>query len=257
MEIDISNRPRRPVRQVKLPSKRVGGITSDLLKLIAIAAMVIDHIAWAFVPFASFAGQAMHVVGRLTAPIMCFLVAEGYHKTRDPKKYAARLGAFALISHIPYVFFETGKIPLIHGTSVMLPLFLGVVALIINDSPKYEQAVKNMITIIICLVSMLGDWSCIAVLWILLFSANRHNRRKQMKQFCIIGAVMIIVNIIMNASLGCWYNNLFQLGIFLAVPLMSRYNGVRRGGKGYKWFFYVFYPAHLMLIAIIKYVVLK
>lgn len=257
MEIDISNRPRRPVRQVKLPTKRVGGITSDLLKLIAVIAMVIDHIAWAFIPFAGFAGQAMHVIGRLTAPIMCFLVAEGYYKTHDPIKYAKRLGLFAIISHFPYVFFETGEFRIIHQTSVMLPLFLGVVALIINDSPRYEQAVKSMITIIICLVSMLGDWNCIAVLWIMLFAANRHSRREQMKYFCIIGAVMIIVNIIMNASMGCWYNNLFQLGIFLAVPLLSRYNGIRRGGKGYKWFFYIFYPAHLALLAIIKYVVLK
>lgn len=252
MEIDISNRSQRPVRQVKLPTKRVGGLSSDLLKLIAVIAMVIDHIAWAFVPFGSFAGQAMHVIGRLTAPIMCFLVAEGYHKTRDPKKYARRLGIFAAISHVPYVLFEAGEFRFIHQTSVMLPLFLGVVALIINHSPKYEQTVKSMITIIICLVSMLGDWGCIVVLWIMLFSANRFNRHEQIKNFCIIGAVMIIINIIMNASVGNWYINLFQLGIFLAVPLISRYNGVRRGGKGYKWFFYVFYPAHLVLLAVLK-----
>ncbi len=255
MEIDISNRSKRPARQIKLPTKRVGGITSDLLKLIAIIAMVIDHIAWAFVPFGTVLGQGMHVIGRLTAPIMCFMIAEGYHKTRDPKKYAGRLGLFALISHIPYIYLDTGRLPLVHETSILFPMFLGVVALIINDSPKYEQAVKNMIIILISLLSMFGDWNFIAVWWIMAFSAAYGNRRKQIKSFCIIGAFMIIFNLIMNAMTGGWYRNLFQLGIFLAVPLISRYNGVRRGGKGFKWFFYVFYPAHLIVIAVLKYCV--
>ncbi|MCI7805308.1 MAG: conjugal transfer protein TraX, partial [Oscillospiraceae bacterium] len=166
MAIDISNRRDRPIRKYTIQPKRKSGITADLLKLIAIIAMVIDHIAWAFVPFGSVAGQAMHVIGRLTAPIMCFMVAEGYAHTRDPIKYAKRLGLFALISHIPYIYFESGGFPVIHQTSVMFPLFLGLVALIVRDSPKYEIAVKNMILLIICLVAMIGDWGATAVIWI-------------------------------------------------------------------------------------------
>lgn len=80
MAIDISKRPDGPIRNFTIPQKRKPGITSDLLKLIAIIAMTVDHIAWAFVPFGSIAGQLMHVIGRLTAPIMCFMVAEGYYK---------------------------------------------------------------------------------------------------------------------------------------------------------------------------------
>ena len=86
MAIDISKRPDGPIRKFTIPQKRKSGITSDLLKLIAIIAMTVDHIAWAFVPFGSIAGQLMHVIGRLTAPIMCFMVAEGYYKTRNVKK---------------------------------------------------------------------------------------------------------------------------------------------------------------------------
>lgn len=252
MAIDISNRPDRPVRKFTIPQKSVGGITSDLLKLIAIIAMVIDHVAWAFVPFESFWGQAMHIIGRLTAPIMCFMVAEGYHKTRNVKKYAVRLGVFAVISHFPFVFFETGELQIIHSTSVMFPLFLGLVALIINDSPKYEYMVKQMIITIICLVAMLGDWSCIAVLWIVFFSRYRYSRREQLKYFCIISAIEVVICIVAGGL-----NGLFQLGVFLAVPLLSRYNGVRKGGKGYQWFFYIFYPAHLLLLGILNIVILK
>lgn len=157
MAIDISKRPDGPIRKFTIPQKRKPGITSDLLKLIAIIAMTVDHIAWAFVPFGSIAGQLMHVIGRLTAPIMCFMVAEGYYKTRNVKKYAIRLGIFALISHFPYVFFSSGRFYLIHQTSVMFPLLLGLAALVVRDSPKYEPTVKNMIILVICLISMVGD----------------------------------------------------------------------------------------------------
>ena len=60
-------------------------MSSNTLKIIAITAMLTDHIAWAFVPSRSLLGQLMHIIGRLTAPIMCFLIAEGYHHTSNVK----------------------------------------------------------------------------------------------------------------------------------------------------------------------------
>lgn len=253
MVIDISKRPDGPIRKFTIPQKRKSGITSDLLKLIAIIAMTVDHIAWAFVPFGSIAGQLMHVIGRLTAPIMCFMVAEGYYKTRNVKKYAIRLGIFALISHFPYVFFSSGRFYLIHQTSVMFPLLLGLAALVVRDSPKYEPTVKNKIILVICLISMVGDWGAVAVIWILIFSACRFDRKRQMKNFCAVSALYILLDFIYCAAMGQWYHDLFQLGVFLAVPLLMSYNGVRKGGKAYKWLFYVYYPAHLALLAVLRY----
>ncbi|MGN0621434.1 MAG: TraX family protein [Porcipelethomonas sp.] len=259
MAIDISNRPDRPSRRITLKSKSKPkpGISSDVLKLLAVIAMTIDHIAWIYVPFASFPGQLMHIIGRIAAPIMCFMIAEGYAHTRDPIRYAKRLGLFALISHFPYVFFESGRFALIHQTSIMLPLFLGLIALIIRDSPKYEAAVKNMILLIICLVSMLGDWGCIAVIWIQFFYAFRYNRREQMKYFCIITAVMLLVDIIINATYGCWYKDLFKLGIFLAVPFLMKCSGVRKTGNAARWFYYIYYPAHMIFLRAIYPLVLS
>jgi TraX protein. len=55
------------------------------LKYLAIVAMVVDHVAWAFVPTVSLLGQLMHLFGRLTGPLMAFFLAEGYAHTRDVK----------------------------------------------------------------------------------------------------------------------------------------------------------------------------
>ncbi len=257
MAIDISNRPDRPVRKFTIPDKHVQGLSSDILKLIAIVAMLIDHVAWAFVDFHSLLGQAMHIIGRLTAPIMCFMLAEGYYRTCNVKKYAIRLGVFALISHFPYAYFFTGEFQFLHQTSVIFTLFLGLIALIVSNSPKYNQNVKTVILLVIFILSMFADWGGLGIVWILIFSSNRYSRSLQMKYFSISTAIMIGLNIFLNMSNGYWYNNLFQLGIFLAVPLLSQYNGVRKSGKGCKWFFYIFYPAHLLLIGILKFSVLK
>ena len=80
------------------------GLTANTLKYIAILAMLIDHVAWAFVPTYSVLGQVMHIIGRTTAPIMCFFIAEVYYHTRNVKKYALRLFVFTLIIYIPFLF---------------------------------------------------------------------------------------------------------------------------------------------------------
>ena len=89
-------------------------LSSNAIKLIAIAAMTVDHIAWAVFPGypKEFLPLLMHIIGRITCPIMCYCIAEGYHYTRNIRKYTARLFIFALISHfcsyIPRTISSTG-----------------------------------------------------------------------------------------------------------------------------------------------------
>ena len=68
-------------------------LSSNAIKLIAIAAMTVDHIAWAVFPGypKEFLPLLMHLIGRITCPIMCYCIAEGYHYTRNIRKYTARL----------------------------------------------------------------------------------------------------------------------------------------------------------------------
>ena len=114
-------------------------LNSNALKFIAIFAMTLDHIAWAVFP--GYLTEALplilHIIGRITCPIMCFFIAEGFYYTKDIKKYTARLFVFAVISHFAYVFasnsFVDWKsfIPFYYGeilnqTSVMWPLAWGL-----------------------------------------------------------------------------------------------------------------------------------
>ena len=82
------------------------GLNSNQLKGLAIVAMTIDHLV--SVIFPGYPKEwwiiALHIIGRLTAPTMWFMIAEGYHYTRSLKKYIGRLFLFALISHFAYNF---------------------------------------------------------------------------------------------------------------------------------------------------------
>ena len=62
-------------------------LDSNMLKLIAIVAMTADHIAWLLFPGypAEPLPIILHIIGRLTCPVMCFFIAEGYHYTHDVK----------------------------------------------------------------------------------------------------------------------------------------------------------------------------
>lgn len=235
--------------------KRLSGNT---LKIIAIVAMTIDHLAW--VVFPGYGTErwllAVHSIGRLTAPIMCYFIAEGYHYTRDIKKYAARLFLFAVISHFAYNFaFGIPLIPFSTGdmfdqTGVIWALFLGLIALIITNTPNQKLPVwsKYILLLLCCIAAFPANWSCIAVLVVMHFGNNRGNFKKQM-----IGLVVFVG---IYAMIYCWaidfIYGLLQMMVILSIPLLKLYNGERGKHKGIKWFFYIYYPLHLVICGIIR-----
>ena len=253
-----------PQQTTLRPAGRAG-LSSNAIKLIAITAMTIDHIAWAVWP--GYPRQAlallMHLIGRMTCPIMCYCIAEGYHYTRNVRKYTARLFLFALISHFSYRFAAAdfagwrSFVPFFGGgvlnqTSVMWPLAWGLVMLRVADSVRLRQGAKVAAILLICLLSFPGDWSCIASLCVLAFGTNRGSFRKQ--------AFWLVCYVAMYAAVYCLaldpVYGLLQMGVVLALPVLRLYNGTRGGSarwnRAMKWAFYVYYPAHLLLIGLLQ-----
>ncbi|MDF2673199.1 MAG: conjugal transfer protein TraX, partial [Clostridiales bacterium] len=76
---------------------------NDALKILAMVTMFIDHVGYMFFP-----GQMLYrTIGRLAFPIFAYQIAIGYSKTSNLKKYVERLFIFALITQIPYSFFNS------------------------------------------------------------------------------------------------------------------------------------------------------
>ena len=238
---------------------------ANQIKLLAILAMTIDHIAWLVFPGYSKAPLAllMHLIGRMTCPIMCYFIAEGFHHTRDVRKYTARLFTFAVISHFCYIYASAdfvdwrSFIPFYYGavlnqTSVMWSLAWGLVMLRAAHSGRLGAAAKTALVAGICLVSFPSDWSCIAALCVLAFGCNRGNLKKQGLWMVFYVALYAIV----YALALDWVYGLVQMGVVLSLPVLRLYNGQRgrspQVNRVMKWLFYVYYPLHLLVIGLLE-----
>ena len=226
-------------------------LTSNKLKLIAVAAMVFDHFVGGFLVTDNIFGIILKTPGRIAAPIMCFLIAEGYFHTHNLNKYLLRLFVFALISHLPYnLYFSLG---FFEATSVMWSLFLGLLALSVIKQEKLNIIIKTLAVIVCCVLSVRANWNYLAVLWIVFFGIFRGDYKKQMISLVLVGLLQIIPVYLGVGPVIESGPHFFRLGIYLSIPLLYFYKGER--GKNSKWisrFFYWFYPLHLIVFYLIR-----
>lgn len=230
-------------------------LSGNQLKLIAIIAMTIDHLTWAFFPGCQHIWWVwcLHIIGRLTAPIMWFFVAEGCYFTHNPKKYFLRLLVFAVVSHFAYDFafgipFFDLSAGVFNRTSVLWSLALAVPVIFAVNNPNVKTAWKYVIIFSACILAFPSDWSSIAVMCPLFLYSHRGNFKKQAIDIVFWSFIYSLVYFIfLDKPYG-----ILQMFTFLTIPLLAQYNGERGKFKGMKWFFYIYYPAHLVVIGIIR-----
>ncbi len=232
-------------------------LNSNHLKLIAIIAMTIDHVADLMYPGMpnNMISNILHIIGRLTAPIMFFFICEGFYYTKNLKKYILRLFIFAIISHFAYCFsFGINYIPFSSGnifnqTSIMWSLAWSVVALyIVNCKNNLKEWQKWLLIILINLITFSSDYSCISVMAILSMYSNKGNLKKQ---FISMSFWILIYAVISYLFVSKVYG-LITIGVILVYPLLNAYNEKKGKLKWMKWFFYLYYPLHLILIGILR-----
>ena len=240
---------------------RKPGITGSTLKLIAIITMLIDHTGAVLVEgwmqqsaggingiYALYIG--MRSVGRIAFPIFIFLLVEGMEHTRNRWKYLIRLWIFAIVSEIPFdMAFNLEKSQIFSGQllefgyqNVFFTLAIGLMVCI-GIRIVEEKALKNGIKIVLNLLMTIAgmaaaellrtDYGGIGVLAIVMMYLLRHRRVVAVTACCII--------LMFSSSL--------EMVAFLALIPICFYNGER--GWKLKWVFYIFYPAHLLLLWLI------
>lgn len=243
------------------------GLTLNTLKYIAVVAMVLDHVAYVFVPSDQWLYIWMRFFGRITAPIMFYAAVEGYHHTSSISKYLTRLGILAAICYLPFIF-TFAETTYLEGRdflqlNVIYTIFMGVLG--VHFRRKIEDPVVRVSVIaalgILCLYS---DWGVLGYTIILLFDYFYGDFKNQAIGYCLIVFFSIdvitdftqLVSIletfdagIMRSIVDFLYYEMLGYGKFLPIILLSYYNGERGSTNSFsKWFFYIFYPAHLVII---------
>lgn len=248
------------------PGTKRPGLNAEVIKLVAIIAMTIDHATIAFAPeYYGFPGALLHFVGRITGPVMFFFVAEGYHHTRNKNQYTLRMGIFAAVAYVPYIYFRYDALPGPDNWwqfNVIYTLFLGLLAL------RALHAVSNVplrwMLILACfLLSGLGDWAFSGVLVILIFDLFRGRfkyRAMVYGIFVVVRTLPALASVMTGlfsgtGDVGVALAQVFvSCGMFLPLLLLRFYSGAR--GRGSKWLFYIYYPGHLLVLALLKQVLL-
>ncbi len=165
------------------------------------------------------------------------------------------MAIFAVISHFAYCFaFGINFVPFSSGdvlnqTSVIFPLCGGLCALwVMFGESKLKKWQRYALLILIDLITFPSDWSCIAVMAIIAMYEKRGNPEKQTRDMMIwVTIYAAVIFFCMNKVQG-----LIQLGVIFIYPFIKMYNGERGKAKWTKWVFYIYYPAHLVVVGIIR-----
>lgn len=238
------------------------GISQEVLKLIACVTMLLDHVGAVLVNELFYEAAAcgesagyllqiyevLRIIGRLAFPIYCFLLAEGAHHTRNPKRYALRLGAAAVLSEIPYDLAFYGGLTVYHQ-NVMLTLLLGFLAIqVMEKCPNVGLKIMAAVPFAVLAKYLHTDYGANGVMVIALFSLTREHPKKHLLQFFGLWFLFSPSNAMFLNWLGGFRIVMQEWALLALIPIWL-YSGQKLSwSKAVQWAFYLFYPVHILVL---------
>ena len=231
-------------------------MNKDVIKLIAMFTMTLNHIAVVFMKSGSWQYNLLCGIGYFTGVVMINFLLEGYKYTSSRKKYFLRLLLFGILSQIPFVFAFTnngGRLNMMFSLCICFGIIWALEEL---DNKLY----KIVIITIAFILSFYCDWPLLSpVLTLLLYWAKKSPNIKIIPQ-CIFVVVFWFFQFldgqeVFSTTINLLYSVLSIVGVVIAFLLLNFfYNGKCKRNRSafFKWFFYVFYPLHLMIIGILE-----
>ncbi len=221
-------------------------LSGNMLKIIAAVCMAIDHIGVILFPD----NMLLRIIGRIAFPIFAFLIAEGCRYTKNKLRYFIVMALFAIVFQAFYTLFTADMYLNIFFT-------LSFAILIIYSLQFFSDAIKSknvtkiifsaaFVILIIACVYITGQyflidygfWGCMLPAFAYVIPHGEGLCRKILRtslfavgMFPIIGSVEIPVQ---------------AYSYFSLIPLLF-YNG-KRGEYNMKYFFYIFYPVHIVIL---------
>ena len=219
-------------------------LTSASLQLIAIITMIIDHVGL----FLCGNDLGMRLVGRLAMPLFCFMLAEGFLHTKGKRwKYFGRLAIFALISQLPFDLLSNSAASPVR-LNVMFTLATGFAAMALIEYGKWAVIGLPIFFIVAEYLHMdYGAYGIAMIVGFYLISKFLGKKKQKIWRWLAYIVTFFTSTTIYVAA----KQNATQLFALLAIIPIILYNG-KLGKRLPKWFGYIFYPAHLLAIFIIK-----
>ena len=212
-------------------------LTGNALKLIAALSMTLDHAGLML-----FHDHLLfRLLGRLAMPIYAFMIAEGCKYTRNKGKYFATVFSLGAVCQTVYWFVD-------HSLyfSILITFSLSILTVYAlqffksrRDFPSFGLFALT-VAAVWCLNRTFtidyGFWGCMLPV----FASLPHRTKFDRPSLSL--AALSLGLLLLSMDLGN-----IQYFSFLAVPLLALYSG-KRGKWNLKYFFYIFYPTHLVVL---------
>ena len=211
-------------------------LSGNALKLIAALSMLLDHMGLMLFPRITF----FRILGRLALPIYAYMIAEGCRYTRSKRRYFLGIFLLAAVCQAVY-FFATGSLYF----SILVTFSLGILVVYALQNRQNRRDLPSGLLLLAAVGAVwllnrvltidYGFWGCMLPVFASL------PREKQTWRIGLLGVGLVLLAL----SLGGiqWY-------ALAALPLLLLYSG-KRGKQNMKYFFYIFYPAHLVLLELL------
>lgn len=228
--------------------ERSRGLDGGALKGIAAALMLMDHVGAILLPEV----PVLRCVGRLAFPIFAFFIAEGYAHTRDFGRYFRRLAILAVVSEIPFNL-ENGAVFDLTRQNVLFTFCLALLTLRGLEALGRERGFGRWAGCGLVLAAGFaagellrtdyGGWGVVTVALLYLCRDGKYAK------LWLLLAMAAVNGLGMGSLTMPVFGEEMPIQIFAvaALPVIWLYNG-QAGPKGLRRAFYVFYPAHLLVL---------
>ena len=212
-------------------------LSGNALKIIAAISMALDHIGLMLFPRIAL----FRILGRLAMPIFAYMIAEGCKYTRNKKKYLGMVLGLGTVCQAVYWFVD-------HDLyfSILITFSLSICIIYAMQNWKEKQTLLSATLFAAAIAAVYGlnrifvidygFWGCMLPV----FAAIPHKTSRDRYPVSILTLGLGILLLAMDIGD-------IQIYSLLALPLLLIYSG-RRGTWNLKYFFYIFYPAHLVIL---------
>ncbi len=223
-----------------MPDKfKTGFLSGNMLKIIAILTMTIDHIGAYLLP----QYLILRIIGRIALPIFAFMIAEGCRYTRNRARYLGTMLGMSLVFQAVY-FIVMKSLEM----CIFVTFSLAISLIYVLDYARKRKGVSGAVLAFfgVCAVYGItrflpgliegfsvdyGFWGVMLPVLIYL-SSDKWGKLS----LTAIGLLLLYSS-----------HGYIQLFAFMALPLLALYDG-SRGKWNMKYLFYIYYPLHLVVI---------
>ena len=222
------------------------GLTNNQLKIIAMVAMLLDHVGKVLLP----QYQILQIIGRLAFPIFAYMIAEGCYYTKNKIRYFLSIFLLGVGCQTVYLIAEKS---LYQNILITFSLSIILIFSLENYKKTKEKRIRilmlfTVITVLLITVMLpvilidqgfIIDYGiCGVLLPVVIFYSPEKSRK-------LLFSVLVLIVLTLDLGGGMqWFS-------LLAIPLLALYNQ-KRGKYNIKPLFYIFYPAHLVVIYLIS-----